>query len=59
MEDIVMKLNDVKSKIDNYFDGVQPEELLQTLSKYGMKEYDFKNNEDIPDERIVGNAEIA
>ena len=37
MEDIVMKLNDVKSKIDNYFDGVQPEELLQTLSKYGMK----------------------
>ena len=49
-----MKLNDVKSKIDSYFDGVQPEELLHTLSKFGMKEYDFKDNDNIPDERIVG-----
>lgn len=60
MEGVVMKLENVKSKIDAYFDGVKSEELVKTLTeKFGMQEYDFDNINAIPDEHIVGNAEIA
>ena len=55
-----MKLENVKSKIDAYFDGVKSEELVKTLTeKFGMQEYDFDNINAIPDEHIVGNAEFA
>ena len=54
-----MNLNEVQTKIDNYFDKTQADELLNALTKYGMKEYDFEDIEVIPDERIVGNAQIA
>ena len=60
MEDLMMKLEDVKQKIDSYLDSVSPEELLKDLTgKYNMSEYDMNAIEDIPDERLVGNAQIA
>ena len=55
-----MKLEDVKQKIDNYFENVHAEELLDTLTKkHEMREYDFNNVSEIPDEQLVGNAKIA
>ena len=60
MEGIIMKLEEVKNKIDNYFDRHSAEELLQILTeKYGMEVYDLEDLDAIPDDRIVGNAMIA
>lgn len=59
MEVLTMNLNEVQTTIDNYFDKTQAEDLLNALTNYGMKEYDFGDIELIPDERIVGNAKIA
>lgn len=55
-----MKLEEVKLKIDAYIDKVPAEELLHTLTKkYGMQEYEMSDIENIPDEHLVGCAEIA
>lgn len=55
-----MTFEEVKTKVDNYFDKVSAEELLEKLTeKYGMREYDFNDIDAIPDEHLVGNAEIA
>lgn len=60
MEDVIMTFEEVKTKVDNYFDKVSAEELLEKLTeKYGMREYDFNDIDAIPDEHLVGNAEIA
>lgn len=60
VEDLKMKLEDVKQKVDNYLDNVSAEQLLQTLTgKYGMSEYDMNEKDSIHDERITGNAMIA
>lgn len=55
-----MKLEDVKQKIDSFLDNISAEDLLQNLTeKHGMSEYDINNIQDVPDERLVGNAKIA
>lgn len=60
MEDLGMKLENVKSKIDGYLDNISADELLERLTgRYGMSEYDLNNIEDEPDDRLVGNAKIA
>jgi len=55
-----MKIEDVKQKINSYLDGISPEDLLKKFTeRYGMSEYDMNDIEGIPDERLVGNAQIA
>ena len=40
MEDLTMKLEDVKQKINSYLDGISPEDLLKKFTEqYGMSEY--------------------
>ena len=55
-----MKLEDVKFKIDNYFEKTSAEDILDKLTnRFGMQEYNLMDSNNIPDESIVGNAEIA
>ena len=37
-----MKLENIKNKIDTYFDNITPEDLCEKLKKYGVKIINIK-----------------
>lgn len=60
MEDRIMKLEDVKLKIDNYFDTISAEELYKKLTEdYGMKGYKLDDPESEQLSHVPLSAEIA
>ncbi len=55
-----MKLEDVKLKIDNYFDTISAEELYKKLTEdYGMKGYKLDDPESEQLSHVPLSAEIA